>query len=139
MPHLQIERLVVGLPSKSYQQTHHRPALAGDEVVHAGEPVAIVVAENRYVAEDAAAMVEVDYDPLPAVADCRDALAAGAPRVYRHAPHNCLPSSRWGMATSMALRRLRRIFASRYGNTAAAATRSNAAVPSPCMMRWKTG
>ncbi|HEV8517611.1 MAG TPA: xanthine dehydrogenase family protein molybdopterin-binding subunit [Burkholderiales bacterium] len=90
MPHLQIERLVVGLPSKSYKQDHHRPALAGDEVVHVGEPVAIVVADNRYVAEDGAALVEVDYDPLPAVADCRDALGAGAPRVHRHAPHNLL-------------------------------------------------
>src|SRR5258705_2463270 len=90
MPHLQIERLVVGLPSKSYKQDHHRPALAGNDGCHVGGPVAIVVADNRYVAEDAAAMVEVDYDPLAAVADCRDALAAGAPRVHGHAPHNLL-------------------------------------------------
>ena len=56
LPYLQIERLVVGLPSKSYRQDHNRPALAGDEVVHVGEPVAIVVADNRYIAEDAAAL-----------------------------------------------------------------------------------
>ena len=39
-----------------------------------GEPVAIVIADNRYIAEDAAALVDVDYNPLPAIADCRAAL-----------------------------------------------------------------
>ncbi|MEL0019965.1 MAG: molybdopterin cofactor-binding domain-containing protein, partial [Rickettsiales bacterium] len=77
-PYLQNEFLVVGLPSKLYKQDRNRPALAGDEVVHVGEPVAIVVADNRYVAEDAAALVDVVYEPLPAVADCRAALAPGA-------------------------------------------------------------
>ena len=43
----------------------------------------MVVAENRYIAEDAAALVEVDWDPLPAAADCKAALAAGAPTVHR--------------------------------------------------------
>lgn len=90
LPHLRTERLVVGLPSKSYRQERNRPALAGDEVVHVGEPVAIVIAGNRYIAEDAAALVSVDYDPLPAVSDCRAALADGAPKVHRDAPHNLL-------------------------------------------------
>jgi carbon-monoxide dehydrogenase large subunit len=90
LPHLQSERLVVGLPSKSYKQDRNRPALAHDEVVHVGEPVAIVVADSRYIAEDAVALVDVDYDSLPAVADCRAALAADAPRVHRNAPHNLL-------------------------------------------------
>src|SRR6185369_124956 len=67
-----------------------RPVLAHGEVVHVGEPIAIVVAENRYVAEDAAALVEIAYDPLPAAADCRDALQPDAPRVHRNAPHNLL-------------------------------------------------
>ena len=90
LPYLQTERLVVGLPSKSYKQDRNRPALAHDEVVHVGEPVAIVIADNRYIAEDAAALVEVDYDPLPAVADCRAGLEMTAPRVHRNAPHNLL-------------------------------------------------
>ena len=90
LPYLRTERLIVGLPSKSYKQDQNRPALAGDEVVHVGEPVAIVIADNRYLAEDACALVAVDYDPLPAVSDCRAALAADAPRVHRHAPHNLL-------------------------------------------------
>ena len=90
LPHLVTERLVVGLPSKSYRQDRNRPVLAHGEVVHVGEAVAIVVAEDRYIAEDAAALVEVDYDPLPAAADCRGALEADAPRVHRNAPHNLL-------------------------------------------------
>lgn len=89
-PYLKNDRLVVGLPSPSYKQERNRPVLAGDEAVHVGEPVAIVIADSRYIAEDAAALVAVDYDPLPAVADCRAALAAGAPKVHRDGPHNLL-------------------------------------------------
>jgi carbon-monoxide dehydrogenase large subunit len=48
-------------------------ALADAEVSYVGEPVAIVVAEDRYLAEDAAALVTVDYEPLPFVADVRQA------------------------------------------------------------------
>ena len=90
LPHLRIERLIVGLPSKAYKQDLNRPALAGDEVVHVGEPVAIVIADSRYIAEDAAALVDIEYEPLPAIADCRAALAADAPRAHRRAPHNLL-------------------------------------------------
>jgi aerobic carbon-monoxide dehydrogenase large subunit len=46
-----------------------RPPLADGEVRFAGDPVALVVAENRYVAEDAVDLVDVDYEPLPAVVD----------------------------------------------------------------------
>ncbi len=53
-------------------------ALADGEVSFVGEPVAIIVAESRYVAEDAAALVAVDYDVQPATADCREA-DRGAP------------------------------------------------------------
>src|SRR5690349_4981248 len=56
-------------------------ALADREVSYVGEPVAIVVADSRYVAEDAAALVEVDYETLPAISDCREAVRSGAPRV----------------------------------------------------------
>jgi aerobic carbon-monoxide dehydrogenase large subunit len=96
LPHLRTERLVVGLPSSSYKQDLNRPVLAIDEVVHVGEPVAIVVADDRYLAEDGAALVEVDYEALPAVSDCRDALADGAPRAHRSSPHNLLAEFRMG-------------------------------------------
>jgi aerobic carbon-monoxide dehydrogenase large subunit len=89
-PLLKKKRLAVGLPSAAYRQERDRPALADGEVVHVGEPVAIVVAENRYRAEDAAALVVIEYEPLPAVADCRAALLPGAPLAHRGAPHNLL-------------------------------------------------
>ena len=89
-PHLKIDRLIVGLPSPAYRQDMNRPVLAKDEVVHVGEPIAIVVAKNRYVAEDAAALVNVDYEILPAVADARVALEKASPTVHRNGPHNLL-------------------------------------------------
>jgi carbon-monoxide dehydrogenase large subunit len=46
-----------------------RPPLAEGEARFVGDPVALVVAESRYIAEDAAELVDVDYEPLPAVVD----------------------------------------------------------------------
>jgi CO/xanthine dehydrogenase Mo-binding subunit len=54
--------------------------LAREEVVYAGQPVAIVVAESEAVAEDATQVVEVDLEPLEAVLDLEAAAAPGAPR-----------------------------------------------------------
>ena len=51
--------------------------IATDKVRYAGEPVAVVVASDRYAAEDALAEIEVDYDPLPAVADPETAAESG--------------------------------------------------------------
>ena len=59
-----------------------------DETCFAGEPIAIVVAESRYIAEDAVSLVEIDYEPLPAASDCRQAAAAEAPKAHRAAPGN---------------------------------------------------
>ena len=59
-----------------------RPPLAEGEVKFVGDPVALVVAESRYVAEDAVELVDVDYEPLPAVADFTKAVKA--PRVVVH-------------------------------------------------------
>jgi carbon-monoxide dehydrogenase large subunit len=64
--------------------------LAKDEVAYVGEAVALVIARTRAIAEDAATRVEVDYEPLPAVSDCRDALCAGAPSVHSNKPSNLL-------------------------------------------------
>ena len=66
----------------------HRPALAGDRVRHVGEPVALVVAATRAAAQDAAELVEVDYEDIAPVVDLRDAVAAAAPLVHREAPGN---------------------------------------------------
>jgi aerobic carbon-monoxide dehydrogenase large subunit len=56
--------------------------LARDKVRHAGEPLAMVVAESRYLAEDALEDIVVDLDPLPAVTDLEAALAHGSPLVH---------------------------------------------------------
>ncbi|WP_247196386.1 xanthine dehydrogenase family protein molybdopterin-binding subunit [Streptomyces sp. GESEQ-35] len=58
------------------------PAVAVDEVRHAGDPIAVVVARDRYTAADALESIEVDYTPLPPVLDLEDALAEGAPLVH---------------------------------------------------------
>jgi carbon-monoxide dehydrogenase large subunit len=62
--------------------------LAKDKVRHAGEPVALVIAQSRYVAEDAAAEVVVDYEALPAVVELEAALKAGAPLVHEDVGSN---------------------------------------------------
>ncbi|HEX3937169.1 MAG TPA: xanthine dehydrogenase family protein molybdopterin-binding subunit [Xanthobacteraceae bacterium] len=62
-------------------------ALADGEVSFVGEPVAIVLAEDRYIAEDAAALVAVDYDVLPAAIDCR---IEAAPPVRRELTSNAV-------------------------------------------------
>jgi carbon-monoxide dehydrogenase large subunit len=87
-PHLKSDRLRVALPSPSFRQQVDRPVLAIDEVTHVGEPVAVVITDDRYTAEDAAALLNVDYEPLPAVSDCRAALERGAVKAHKDAPHN---------------------------------------------------
>jgi carbon-monoxide dehydrogenase large subunit len=66
----------------------HHHLLAQDRVYYVGHPVAVVVATDRYVARDGAELVEVDYEPLPAVADPEKALAEGAPAVHPEWPDN---------------------------------------------------
>jgi carbon-monoxide dehydrogenase large subunit len=56
--------------------------LAKDKVRYVGEPVVLIVAESRYVAEDAIADVDVDYESLPAAVDTELAIADGAPLVH---------------------------------------------------------
>lgn len=62
--------------------------LAVGTVRFVGQAVAVVVAEDRYVARDAAELVEVEYDPLPAVVDGKKAAQDGAPQVFDEAPGN---------------------------------------------------
>jgi len=78
----------LALPSKWTAQVQHtfinpqQPLLAHDKVRHVGEAVAVIVAASRYAAEDAAQLVELDLEPLPAVLDPEQALAAGATVVH---------------------------------------------------------
>lgn len=59
-----------------------QPPLARDVVRYSGEPVAVVLADSRYVAEDALELVEVDYEPLEPVTDPERALEPGAPVLH---------------------------------------------------------
>src|SRR5438128_11774960 len=61
----------------------HYYCAATDRVRFVGEPVAVVVARNRYIAEDAADLVRVDYDPLPVVVDPERALDSTAPVLHQ--------------------------------------------------------
>jgi aerobic carbon-monoxide dehydrogenase large subunit len=62
--------------------------LAKDKVRHVGEPLALVIAESRYLAEDALADVVVDLEPLPVVVDLEEALQADSARVHDDVPGN---------------------------------------------------
>ncbi len=64
------------------------PVIAADRVRHVGDQVAVVIAENLSAAKDAAELIEVDYDDLPAVVTIADALADGAPQLWDEAPGN---------------------------------------------------
>lgn len=76
--------LLVPPPPVERKVFHERTQvpLVKDTVRHVGEPIAVIVAESRYLAEDAAAQVVVDTEPLPAVVDLEGALDADAPRVH---------------------------------------------------------
>jgi carbon-monoxide dehydrogenase large subunit len=58
------------------------PCLAPDEVRYVGEPIVAIVARDRYIAEDAASKVEIEYDPLPAVVNPEKALEKNSPLVH---------------------------------------------------------
>jgi len=87
-PAMRAHRMPVLVPIPFAKFPLSQFALAVDEVCYAGEPIAIVIADTRYIAEDAAAVVEVDYDVLPAAADCRDAVLPGAPLAHLSTPSN---------------------------------------------------
>jgi carbon-monoxide dehydrogenase large subunit len=65
-----------------------RPSLAGEKVMHVGDPVAMVVAETLAAAQDAADLVQVEYAELPAVISLDDAMKDGATQLYSEAPGN---------------------------------------------------
>jgi len=74
----------VGFQLRSAQQY----PLARDKVRYVGEPVALVIAESRYAAEDALERIEVDYDPLPVIVDVEAGVRTDAPRIHDDWPDN---------------------------------------------------
>ena len=79
--------LITGTDGKPMNEPPH-PVLAKGKVRHVGDPVAIVIAESPNQAKDAAELVDVDYEVLPAVVSAVDALKPGAPQIHDEAPGN---------------------------------------------------
>src|SRR5256714_5013588 len=82
-----VKSLPVGWLLPNIKLPPHLP-LAVDRARYMGDAVAVVIAESPYVARDAADLVEVEYEPLPAVADPAKAVQRGAPAVHDDAPDN---------------------------------------------------
>ena len=82
--------LLVPPPPVEQLEFHQRTQvpLAKDKIRHAGEAVAMVVAESRYLAEDALEEILIDYEPLDAAVDLEAALTSGAPLVHDDLEHN---------------------------------------------------
>ena len=75
------------IPDSDLKAVAH-PAIAKDVVRYQGDAVAVVVAEDRYQAEDALQLIDVDYEPLTAVLDPQKAMEDGAPQLHEDAPNN---------------------------------------------------
>src|SRR5712691_8753985 len=69
------------VPNSNLKTPPHTP-LAKDKVRYVGDGVAIVIANNRYQAQDGADTVKVEYEPLPVVVNPEDATKDGAPQVH---------------------------------------------------------
>ena len=76
------------VPHDVLTQPRTQYPLAREFVNYAGEPVAFVIADDRYIAEDACDLIEVEYDQLPAVVDLESATAEGGPLVHHDVPGN---------------------------------------------------
>lgn len=76
------------VPHHALTQPRTQLPLAQDEVHYVGETVAMVVADNRYIAEDALDLIDVEYEPLPVVHSLEVAAAQNAPLVHTDVPGN---------------------------------------------------
>ena len=81
-PRIATGQIPMLVPNPAIRTPRTQIALARDEVCYVGQTLAVVIADSRQLAEDAAAVVEIDYEPLPAVSDARDAVKADAARVH---------------------------------------------------------
>jgi len=76
------------VPAPDGTARYLQPAIARGIVRYAGEPIALVIAEDRYVAVDALALIDVAYEPLPVCATVEAALTPGAPRLFANTDSN---------------------------------------------------
>src|SRR5215472_12394196 len=96
-----------------------RPALVVDRARYVGDPVAMVIAETLAQAKDAAELVAIDYQPLPAVTSVAEAALPDAPRLWDDNPDNIPPTYERGdrAATDAAFAPAAHIVKPRYGIT----------------------
>jgi carbon-monoxide dehydrogenase large subunit len=87
-PLLTRDRIGLALPSGYLRFDVDPFMLVKDEATYVGEPIALVVAQSRALAEDAATLVAVEYEPLPAVVDVVAALQPGSPKARLDCPDN---------------------------------------------------
>src|SRR6267143_5124127 len=71
------------VPAPKGAERYLQPAIAREVVRYVGEPVALVVADDPYIARDAIERIDVVYEALQACASTADALAPGAPRLFQ--------------------------------------------------------
>jgi CO/xanthine dehydrogenase Mo-binding subunit len=122
------DRIPLAMPAGAIRFDVDPFVLARDEVCHVGEPVALVIADSRHIAEDALGLIAVDIEPLPAIVDPRGGLAEGAPTARTIS----LPARPCNMAISGAPSRMRRMSLRRNSiSTRAAVIPSRRAASSP--------
>ena len=87
-PHLTCDRIPLAMPSGAIRFDVDPFVLARDEVCHVGEPIALILADSRALAEDALGLIAVEIESLPAIVDPRLGLAAGAAQARLDCPDN---------------------------------------------------
>ena len=129
-----VNPLPVGWLHEGIQIAEHH-AIAVDTARHAGEAVAVVIADTAAGARDAADAVQVDYDELPAVAAAVDALKPGAPQLHANAPGNVAFTWQLGddAATGAAIRGAKTVVKQHLVNTRLIA---NAIEPRACVASY---
>ncbi|MBV9190798.1 MAG: xanthine dehydrogenase family protein molybdopterin-binding subunit, partial [Betaproteobacteria bacterium] len=89
-------------PDGSPMAAPPRTPLAEGRVLYVGQPVAAIIAETRVQAQDAAELLEVEYEDLPCVVDAKAAIASGAPQVWPEASGNIAAQTEYGDAAAVA-------------------------------------
>jgi aerobic carbon-monoxide dehydrogenase large subunit len=107
-----LEGVVEPLPTRRETEAQElrppvHPLLARGKVCYTGQPVAVVVAQERYLVRDALALIRVDYAPLPAVIDPLEALQAAAVHTRSWAPTSACASAQPAVTWTRPLRRPR--------------------------------
>ena len=103
-------------PDNSPMFAPAHPGLVRDRVRYVGDPIAVVVAETLPLAQDAAELVAIDYEPLPSVTATADAAGPGSPAVWDECPDNVSNVFEVGdaAATDAAFRRAHHVVRRRY-------------------------